>query len=177
MARLWRVETGELVHTFRGHTEFVRDAEFGVAGRYVVTASDDRDAAIWNVATGNREATLRGHFRGPSAAVFSPNGDWILTTGRTAVGLWDRSTGRFFAPTGLTGDPFLRGHATDVSLTGATFSPNGKRILTTSADGTVRTYFCDLCGGTTDLLRIARARLEALGDDLSPAERKRYLRG
>jgi WD40 repeat protein len=177
LARLWRVDTGELVHTFRGHTEFVQDAEFSADGQYVVTASDDRDAAIWSVATGLREKTLRGHFRGPSAAVFSPNGRWVLTTGRTAVGLWDLSTGRFFAPTGLVGDPFLRGHASDVSLTGATFSPNGKRILSTSADGTVRTYFCDLCGRTPELLRIARSRLEALGDDLSPAEQKRYLRG
>ena len=109
--------------------------------------------------------------------MFSPNGRWVITTGRTAVALWDRSTGRFFAPTGLVGDPFLRGHATDVALTGASFSPNGKRILSTSADGTVRTYLCELCGGASDLLRIARARLAALADNLSTAERERYLRG
>jgi WD40 repeat protein len=177
MARLWRVKTGELVHTLRGHSEFVRDAEFSADGRYVVTASDDRDAAKWSVATGRRITTLRGHFRGPTAAAFSPNGRWIVTTGRTAVGLWDLSTGRFFAPTGLVGDPFLRGHATDVSLTGASFSPNGKRILSTSADGTVRTYVCELCGKTPDLLRIASARLAAVANHLSPVEQKRYLRG
>jgi WD40 repeat protein len=177
MARLWHVETGKLVHTFRGHSEYVRDAEFSADGRFVVTASDDRDAAIWRVSDGQRVTTLRGHFRGPLAAVFSPNGRWVLTTGRTAVGLWDLSTGRFFAPTGLVGDPFLRGHATDVSLMGASFSPDGKRILSTSVDGTVRTYLCELCGKTPDLLRIARARLAAVAENLSPAERDLYLRG
>jgi hypothetical protein len=60
---------------------------------------------------------------------------------------------------------------------GASFSPDGRRILTTSADGTVRTYACDLCGGTQELLRIARAPLAALAENLSQEESGRYLRG
>jgi WD40 repeat protein len=100
----------------------------------------------------------------------------VVTTGRTAVGLWDLSTGRFFAPTGLAGDPFIRGHASG-PLTSATFAPDGRRILTSAGDGTVRTYVCRLCGGVRDLIHLAKARLATLRAGLAADERRRYLRG
>ena len=175
MARLWRVDTGKLLHPLRGHTEFVRDAQFSHDGKLVVTASDDRDARIWSVATGSTKTILRGHLGGPLTASFSRDGRWVVTSGRTAVGLWDTSTGRFFQPTGL-GDPFLRGH-TAGPLSSAILAPDGMRILSASADGTVRTYVCDLCGGLRRLASLAEARLDALKKELTPVERRRYLRG
>ncbi len=48
-------------------------------------------------------------------------------------------------------------------------------ILTSSRDGTVRTYRCVLCGGTPELLAAANARLASLGTRLTPAERTKYL--
>jgi WD40 repeat protein len=175
MARLWRVGTGKRVHLLRGHAEFVRDAQFSDDGKLVVTASDDRDARIWSVATGNKVTILRGHLGGPLTASFSRDGRWVVTAGRTAVGLWDTSTGRFFQPTGL-GDPFLRGH-TAGPLSTAILAPDGMRILSASGDGTVRTYLCDLCGGLPALIRLAEARLTALKKELTLAERRAYLRG
>jgi WD40 repeat protein len=176
MARLWDVTSGKVVHQLRGHTEAVRDAEFSRDGTRVVTASDDRDARIWSVTTGRPVVLLRGHFRGPQTASFSPDGRWVVTTGRIAAGLWDSTTGRFFAPTGLDADPFIRGHETG-PLTSAVFSPDGRRILTAAGDGTVRTYVCDLCGDLDDLLRIAAKRLATLAARLTASERGRYLRG
>jgi WD40 repeat protein len=180
MARIWRADTGKLLHLLRGHSEFVRDAQFSNDGKLVVTASDDRDARIWSVATGKTVRILRGHLRGPGTASFSRDGRWVVTSGRIAAGLWETSTGRFFQPTGLA-DPFLRGPfqrgQPSGVLTSALFAPGGWRILTTSADGTVRTYLCELCGGIRDLIRLAEARRSALERELTPAERRRYLRG
>jgi WD40 repeat protein len=176
MARLWDASTGRLVHLLRGHEDAVSDARFSPDGTRVVTASEDRDARIWSVATGRSIKLLRGHLRGPQTAVFSPDGRWVLTTGRIAAGLWDANSGEFFAPTGLNRDPFLRGHSSGL-LTSAVFSPDGRRILTAAGDGTVRTYACDLCGGTRDLIRLAVLRLEALAAHLTASERALYLRG
>jgi hypothetical protein len=48
-------------------------------------------------------------------------------------------------------------------------------MLTSSSDGTLRDYTCQLCGGIDDLLAVANARFAALSRPLTPAERKRYL--
>ena len=68
---------------------------------------------------------------------------------------------------------YLRGHTEP--LTSASFSPDGHQILTSSRDGTVRTYACQICGGINELLALAQRRLTALSRLLSPAERERYL--
>jgi WD40 repeat protein len=133
----------------------VTSVRFSRNGRFVVEATEDGDASVWRTATGIRKWLLRGHLRAVSDASFSPDGRWVLTTGRVTAGLWSMNDGHLFAPTGLTGDPFLLGH--EATLTGAHFGPDGKRILTSSMDGTVRTYFCALCGGRRDLVRIGRA--------------------
>ncbi len=169
LARLWDVSTGKLVHRLRGHEDAVTDAEFSPDGKRVVTASEDRDARIWNVATGRPIELLRGHSGAPTAS-FSPDGRWVVTTGRIAAGLWDASTGEFVAPTGLTRDPFIRGHASG-PLTTAVFSPRGSRILTAADDGTVRRFVCELCGGLERLDRIAVKRLAYLATNLSASEK------
>jgi WD40 repeat protein len=174
LARLWRVDTGKLQHELRGHSRSVEDVEFSPNGSRLVTASDDNDARVWNARTGRSLETLRGHFGPVQAASFSPDGRWVVTAGPRTAGLWDIRTGQFFAPTGLKNDPFLRGH-TGGPLTSATFAPDGRRVLTASADGTARTYFCAVCGGIYDLVRLAQSRIAALERYLTQAERRRYL--
>ena len=60
-------------------------------------------------------------------------------------------------------------------MTSASFTPDGRTIVTSSADGTVRTYRCDLCGGLDELLTLAQRQLAATHRTLTPAERRRYL--
>jgi WD40 repeat protein len=173
MARLWEVATGKLRRTLRGHTDFVRDVDFRRDGKVLVTASDDSDARTWNVATG-RSRVLRGHFGPVVRARFSPNGRWIVTAGPRTAALWDAGTGEFFAPTGLA-DPFLRGPLQG-PVTSAVFTRDGRRILTSSGDGTVRAFVCAACARIDELVRLARVRLARLERGLSAAERLRYLR-
>ena len=52
---------------------------------------------------------------------------------------------------------FLRGHAANLST--AVFTRNSRRVVTSGADGTVRTYFCDVCGELPELRVLARRRL------------------
>jgi WD40 repeat protein len=70
---------------------------------------------------------------------------------------------------------FLRGHVSRVW--GVAVAPNSRRVASVSADGTVRTYLCEVCGTAGELMRLARARLGRLESNLTPAERRRYLGG
>ena len=60
----------------------------------------------------------------------------MVTAGPTTAGLWPVASGLLLL--------YLRGHTEP--LTSASFFPGGNRILTSSRDGTVRTYTCDVCG-------------------------------
>jgi WD40 repeat protein len=174
MVRLWRVDTGRLARTLRGHTAFVRDVAFRRDGRVLVSAADDGDARTWDVRTGRALHVLRGHFSSVQSVAFSPDGRWIVTGGPRTAGLWDARTGQFFAPTGLT-DPFLRGPVRGPVST-ALFTPDGRRIVTASGDGTVRTYLCHVCGGSAELIHLAETRLAQLEQGLTDAERRLFLR-
>ena len=176
MARLWNVESGKRLRTLRGHTAFVRSIEFRRDANVVATASDDGDARTWNVRTGGALRVFRGHFSSVLHASFSPDGRWIVTAGPRTAGLWDAATGQFFAPTGLVADPFLRGPLRG-PVTMAEFTSDGRRIVTASGDGTVRTFRCTACRPMRELLRLVRARLALLERGLTAAERRLYLRG
>lgn len=45
-ARIWNVETGDLLHVLRGHSDIVNDVDFSPDGRLIVTASGDKTARI-----------------------------------------------------------------------------------------------------------------------------------
>ncbi len=165
LAQIWDTHTGIRVRTFHGHTQAVTDVQFSRDGKLLVTSSRDHDVRIWDVATGKTSELLRGHFGPVFGASFSPDGRWVVTAGPTTAGLWPVSNGRLLL--------YLHGHTEP--LTSASFSPDGTRILTSSRDGTVRTYTCELCGNIEALLSAANARLAALARPLTPAERDRYL--
>jgi WD40 repeat protein len=63
--------------------------------------------------------------------------------------MWTESSGRQLF--------YVRGHT--ARLTSISFAPQGERLLTSSADGTIRTYTCEVCAGRKTLIHLAKVRL------------------
>jgi len=145
----------------RGHKFPVQFATFSPDGERVLTydrppdSYSYADARIWDAATGKELAVLVGHHLPIASASFSPDGQRVvLTYGHGAGGhymmyealryqsgaarvytdrvarLWDAATGKELV--------VLRGHKSKV--VSAVFSPDGKRLVTASLDGTARVW-------------------------------------
>ncbi|MFM9943596.1 MAG: caspase family protein [Bacteroidia bacterium] len=74
MIKLWQVNNGMLVRTFRGHKGMVYDAKLSADGKYIYSCSwDDKRFLKWDIATGKILKT-RINFKSPATA-FSLSSD------------------------------------------------------------------------------------------------------
>ncbi|NQU03256.1 MAG: caspase family protein [Syntrophaceae bacterium] len=130
-----------------GHKAMIRDVMFTSSGRYLVSASDDKTVRVWDTSTGEVVRVLRGQIGAGNegkifAAALSPDdrflavGGWIgpiknyKLSDLGSIRLIDFQTGEVIA--------LLKGH-TNIIL-GLAFSPDGKRLISGSADFTARIW-------------------------------------
>ena len=150
-ARLWDAATGKELHRLT-HGGFVHAASFSPDGRTVVTASGDNTARLWDAATG-RELQRLTHKGGVHAASFSPDGGTVVTASDDhTVRLWDAATGQelqrlghedeVHAGAGRLLDPEGEGDKDmeNAEVHAASFSPDGRTVVTVSAGGIVRLW-------------------------------------
>jgi WD40 repeat protein len=159
-ARVWRLNEcvdGGCPHVvLRGHSYFIKSVKFSLDGRRAVTASDDMTARVWDLekCTGNScEATsvLKGHTDNLRGAYFSPDGTRVVTaSGGFNARTWDA---RVWDPDfidcsyGKPCSPIILTEHLGWIYT-AEFSPDGSRIVTSSADGTIRVWDANACLST-----------------------------
>jgi WD40 repeat protein len=118
---------------------------------------------VWDTAAAGRELVLLGHRSDVTAIAFDRRGRLVATASadRTAR-VWDAFTGRTIAALG--------GH--DDSVTAVAFGSDSRTIVTGSFDESARVYRCEVCGDTSDLLKLASERVKR---SLTAEERRQYL--
>jgi len=52
LIRLFAAQTGELLHTFIGHDNWVKSLALHPTGKYLYTASDDKSIRVWDLTYG-----------------------------------------------------------------------------------------------------------------------------
>jgi WD40 repeat protein len=151
--RLWSLAAGRILRVFSGDTAAITSVAFSPDGSLLLTASKNHEARTWNVRGGRLPTPpIRWHFGPLGSAAFSADGRWILTAGPSTAVVGPVSTRRRLL--------VLRGHSRP--LIGAAFGgPDGRTIVTASKDGTIRAYRCNICGGISELLRLAKHRLRS----------------
>ena len=152
-ARLWFAGTGSLYRVLRKHTQPVTDVSFSDDGRRLATSSEDSDGRIWSVGTGVGFVLQRGAFGTVTAIDFDSTGQWVAAAGPISVLIWSAQTGRQLF--------YLRGHTS--LLTGASFAPRTPTVISSSRDGSIGIYSCDVCLDLNGLITLAEIRLARTG--------------
>ena len=164
--RVWDAQTGRQIgEPLTGHTEGVTSLAWSPRPNdpRLCAGGMDATARVWDTRTGKEALpTLRGHRGNVWCVAWSPDGKRIATTSRdSTVKLWDAATGleertlrRVSEPTPSLIDEAtptqnreavlsheLAGHT--AMVLGAAFSPDSRRVLTTSVDNTAVLWDAD----------------------------------
>ncbi len=133
--------SGHIVRHLFGHTEAITSAAFAHNEPLAVTASKDGKALLWDTTTGSLRRIFT-HLYGNglpeiNAVAFSPDDTQLLTGTKRAnsstpplAWLWEIDSGQLIH--------HFTGHGGHVLA--VTFSPDGQRVATGSADQTVRLW-------------------------------------
>jgi len=130
-AKVWDMETGNLIREISSHKGIVLGVAFSPNGAHLATASTDATVKIWNARTWELLFTLAGHDGGIRDIAYSPDGSFIATaSGDGTVILWETATG--------SKTQTLIGHSSGVFS--VTFSPDGILLATGSEDNTAKIW-------------------------------------
>ena len=130
-AKLWDAHSGALLHSFDGHTDWVKSCAFSADGQHILTASDDQTAKLWDAHSGALLRSFDGHTHWVRSCAFSADGQHILTASHDHTAkLWDAHSGALLRA--------FHGHTGSVLSCG--FSADGQHILTASDDKTAKLW-------------------------------------
>jgi serine/threonine protein kinase len=106
-AYVWDYTASKLATPPLNHSGPVRFAGFSPDGKLILTASEDKTAAIWDASTGQRLLT-KNHDEPLSTAAFVPGGQTVATVSGKKVFFWNSATGELANSTVESPRAFMR---------------------------------------------------------------------
>jgi WD40 repeat protein len=131
MAKLWDASSGMELFNLKDHIDAVFAVAFSPDGKRLATASQDRTVKVWDSATGRRLYSLSDASDGLTALAYSPPGDRIAAAGYDkTIYVWRLGKDDGHLDQSLIAD--------EDSILSLVWSPDGKMIITSSSDGSIR---------------------------------------
>ncbi len=143
--RLWNAASGACQDILFGHDSKVKYVAYSADGRQIISVSTAAKLLLWDAASGAAVGAVAIEPGGPIASVAT-----LPTSGRVAIGTGEALAGAFhhripqgsdhvviFGPNGKE-LARLRGHQGSVAAIAA--FPDGRRLISGSADGTLRIW-------------------------------------
>jgi len=135
--RVWNVEDGRSIRTFRGHGSRVQACVFSHDARWILSTGYDSQVRRWSI-EGDDEIhilqgrPLEGHLDAVLAAHFSPDGSRIVTASQ------DRQAKSWQSSSGEELRTYAEGHGFLASS--VLFFPDAKKLVTSALDNTTRIW-------------------------------------
>ncbi len=131
MVKLWDVASGTEVRNLADHIDAVFAVAFSPDGKRLASASQDRTVKIWDVASGRRLYTLSDATDGLTSLEYSSSGDQIVAAGYDkTIYIWRLGNSDSSLVQSLIAD--------EGSILALAWTPDGKTIVTSSSDGSIR---------------------------------------
>jgi len=129
--QIWDAQTGKDLKTLLDHIDAVFAVAFSPDGKLLASGSQDRTVKIWNVASGERLYTLNDALDGITGIAFSPSGEYLAGAGYdNSIHVWKISEKEGSLVQSLIAD--------EDSILQILWSPEGKTLITSSSDGSIR---------------------------------------
>jgi len=126
--RIWASSTSEARISLRGHEQKITSIAFSKDGGMLVSGSEDQTVRVWNLATGDCLRVQHEAALAVTGVAIAPSGELFASTSLDArLRVWDLSTGALVRT--------VLGQGETLALA---YSPDGRRIVTTAADGSTR---------------------------------------
>ena len=146
--KFWNVSDGSLIRSINAHQEAIVALAYSHSGKLVATASDDKTTKLWDPLTGSLRETLSEGDEHVQAVAFSPDDHFLIAGGsdKNMIGEFlQEFTGDAHRNKGITmrlwdiekGIVIQRFAEHGNDATDMEFSPDGKTIVSGSADQTV----------------------------------------
>lgn len=138
--KMWRAESGALVHVCRGHKRGVWSIAFSTVDRIVASASGDTTVRIWSVQSGAMLRTLQGHIAGVLRVCFISRGTQLVSSGADGVvKVWTTRSGE--CDVSLGSDISSESQSKSTSHSGRVWavdaSADGDTLVSGGADGRI----------------------------------------
>jgi small GTP-binding protein len=144
--RLWEVESGRCLRVFDDGASRIRCVAWSPRGDRVLSGGLDNCVRIWNIESGRCDV-LKGHSNTVWSVACSPRGQFALSGSEDdSLRLWDLKSGRCLhvlqqqSQTADHWNPHLR------TVFAVAFSPDGRRALSGSGDGSLRLWQLEPAG-------------------------------
>ncbi|MBI2900485.1 MAG: hypothetical protein HYY17_09885, partial [Planctomycetes bacterium] len=140
--KLWDVESGREIATWRGHRSDVSSVAFSPDGKRALSGSWDQTLKLWDVESGKEAGTWRGHEAAVNSVAFSPDGKRALSgSGDSTLKLWDVESGREIDSIVVDGGPTsLAVRACAAEATAPASRRRGDLVIVGNANTTVTVY-------------------------------------
>jgi len=134
--KLWDITSKSPVHTFRGHTDYVRTVSVVPGTGLILSGSLDGTARLWDSRAPDAEIAVFRHTAQSSGIVYSQlplrGGTMILTAGSSGIKVWDMTAG--------TDHPVKEMWNHQKEVTALCGNVDGSRVLAGGLDGHVKIY-------------------------------------